>query len=101
MPLEIERYFMPIALERARSIIALLSAISNDPIVLTAEELEEFAKVVSSTIIDVAKKFSKPWVGLASREELLTKIYRNVLEKFIRKPDLLPNPMNSYFAEIR
>src|SRR5208282_1968026 len=99
MPREVERYFMPIALERARSIVAVLRAMSNETNVLTAEELEEFAKIVSSTIIDVAKKFTKPWVG--TREELLAKIYRNVLDKLIGKPDLLPKPVNSYFAKIR
>ena len=99
MPREVERYFMPIALERARSIVAVLRVMSNENNVLTAEELEEFAKIVSSTIIDVAKKFTKPWVG--TREELLAKIYRNVLDKLISKPDLLPKPANLYFAKIR
>ncbi len=99
MPREVERYFMPIALERARSIIAVLSVTSNGAIVLTAEDLEEFAKIVSSTIIDVAKRFTKPWIG--TREELLAKIYRNVLDNLIAKPDLLPKPVNSYFATVR
>jgi len=99
MPREVERYFMPIALERARSIVAVLRAMSNETNVLTAEELEDFAKIVSATIIDVAKKFTKPWIG--TREELLAKIYRNVLDKLISKPDLLPKPVNSYFAKIR
>ena len=99
MPREVERYFMPIALERARSIVAVLRAMSNETNVLTAEELEDFAKIVSATIIDVAKKFTKPWIG--TREELLAKIYRNVLDKLISKPDLLPKPVNSYFANIR
>ena len=98
MPTEVERYFMPIALERARSIVSVVSVISSGTEVLTAEELEEFAKIVSSTIIDVAKKFTKPWIG--TREELLAKIYRNVLDKLISKPDLLPKPVNSYFANI-
>jgi DNA-binding transcriptional ArsR family regulator len=98
MPVEIERYFMPIALERARGIIALLSVMSNTPIVLSADQLEVFAKLVASTIIDVAKKFTRPWSG--TREELLAKIYRDVLYKLVKKPEHLPDVAKPYFARI-
>ena len=98
MPMEVERYFMPIALERTRGIIALLSVLSDTPIILGTDQLETFARLVASTIIDVAKKFTKPWIG--TREELIAKIYRNVLDQLISKPDQLPEAVKTYFVKI-
>jgi len=83
---------------QTRGIIALQSVISNTPIVLEAEQLELFAKLVASTIIDVAKRFIKPWAG--TREELSAKIYRDVLNQLIRKPNSLPDAVKPFFAKI-
>jgi DNA-binding transcriptional ArsR family regulator len=88
MPLEVERYFMPVSLERARGIVAALSIITREPEQVSTEELEQFTKILASAIVDAAPKYLKRWKG--DREELIIRIYRDALTRLLGKPNMLP-----------
>lgn len=89
MPLEIERYFMPRSLERVRGIIATINALTDGPELVSTEEVERFAKMVSSAILHVAPKYSAR--SDLDREELIGLIYRDAFTYLLGKPDLLPD----------
>lgn len=93
MPLEIERYFMPVTLERARGIVSALNLISNNYEKIPTGELEEFARVLSSTIMSKVTRFSGNYDG--DREEMIGKIYHDALAHLVGKPDLLPGAIRS------
>jgi DNA-binding transcriptional ArsR family regulator len=95
MPLEIERYFMPVSLERARGIIATLKIITGGPEQVSTEELEKFAKILNSAIVRVVSKYSKNWNG--DHEELVNMIYRDALIYLLNKTDLLPEKVQNLF----
>jgi hypothetical protein len=88
MPLEVERYFMPVSLERARGIVAALSIITGEPGQVSTEELEQFTKILASAIVEAAPKYLKRWKG--DREELIIRIYRDALARLLDKPNMLP-----------
>jgi DNA-binding transcriptional ArsR family regulator len=88
MPLEVERYFMPVSLERARGPIAALSIVTGEAKQVSTEELEQFAKIFTSAIVQAASRHSKRWKG--DREELIIKIYRDALTHLVGKPGVLP-----------
>jgi DNA-binding transcriptional ArsR family regulator len=93
MPLEIERYFMPISLERARGIIAVAEVMLNDSQEFSAAEVEEFARALASAVVQLAPKFSKPWKG--GREELVGRVYKEALAQLLRKPELVPQRLEN------
>jgi DNA-binding transcriptional ArsR family regulator len=88
MPVEIERYFMAANLERARGIVAALNMIKRRTEYVSARELEEFAKILASTIVDVASRYTKRWEGGA--EEIISRVYRAALSDLQAKPTSLP-----------
>jgi DNA-binding transcriptional ArsR family regulator len=88
MPLEIERYFMAANLERARGIVAALSTIGQRTEHVSAKELEEFAKVLASTIVEVASRYAKRSEGNA--EAIVSGVYRTALCDLQTRPTLLP-----------
>lgn len=88
MPLEVERYFMPVGLEGARGIVAALSVVTGEPEEISTEELEQFAKILASAIVQAAPRYCKPWKG--DREELIIRIYRDALTRLLEKPSVLP-----------
>jgi DNA-binding transcriptional ArsR family regulator len=78
MQREIDRYFMPINLERARGVITAASLVlRKERTRLNEKDVEEFAKLFASAIVRSSTKFSKRWNG--SREELLAALYRSAL----------------------
>jgi DNA-binding transcriptional ArsR family regulator len=88
MPLEIERYFMPISLERARGIIAAAEVMLNESKEFSAAEVEELARALASAVVQLAPRFSRPWKG--GREELVGRVYKDALAQLLRKPELVP-----------
>lgn len=88
MPLEIERYFMAVNLERARGIVAALNMIKRRTEYVSAKEMEEFAKVLGSTIVEVASRYAKRWEG--NGEVIISGVYRTALSDLQAKPTLLP-----------
>lgn len=93
MPLEIERYFMPISLERARGIIAAAEVMLDKSQEFSAPEVEEFARALASALVQVAPRFSRPWNG--EREELVGRVYKEALAQVLRKPAALPQKVRS------
>jgi len=78
MQQEIDRYFMPINLERVRGIMTAASlVVRREGTQLNEKDVEEFAKLFASAIVRSSTKFSKRWNG--SREELLAALYRSAL----------------------
>jgi DNA-binding transcriptional ArsR family regulator len=88
MPLEIERYFMPASMERARGIVAALNSVSRSFMRISEEDLEKFAASLSSAIIKLSPKYSKP--GKVDRETLLGMIYCDAVRYLAAKPKGLP-----------
>jgi DNA-binding transcriptional ArsR family regulator len=88
MPLEVERYFMPVSLERARGIVAALGIATGEPGKVSTEELEQFTKILASVIVQAASRYSKRSKG--DREELVIRIYRDALTRLLEKPGVLP-----------
>jgi DNA-binding transcriptional ArsR family regulator len=88
MPLEIERYFMPLNLERARGVIAALNVKASKPRDISNEELAKFAKVLTSTIVQTASKHQEH--RDVDGEKLLAIIYRDALDYLKQKRELLP-----------
>jgi DNA-binding transcriptional ArsR family regulator len=93
MPLEIERYFMPISLERARGITVALSFATQESVDLSPKELEEFAKILNSTIMYVSSSHARRWNR--NREEVINAIYRDALTYLLKKPDLLSDKVRN------
>jgi DNA-binding transcriptional ArsR family regulator len=88
MPLEIERYFMPVSIERARAMIAAFSVRKAEIVAIRAKDLEEFAKILNSAIAEIAPRYAKDWEG--DREELINRVYREALNYLLKEPNLLP-----------
>jgi DNA-binding transcriptional ArsR family regulator len=99
MPLEIERYFMAVSLERARGAIAALSALTGKLQHISTDELEEFAKTLNSTIVSATPRYSRSWRG--SREELISTIYRDALIHLLQKANRLPEKLRDFFLDAR
>lgn len=97
MPLEVERYFMPVSLERARGIVAALSIVAGEPEQVSTEELEQFTKILASAIVEAAATYLKRWNG--DREELIIRIYRDALTRLLGKPNMLPEKVRRLFLE--
>lgn len=88
MPLEIERYFMPGNVERARAVIATLIFLSHRSNHVSAEDIEEFARILASTVVDIGSKYIKPWEG--DGEQAVNRIHQEALSYLQSKPSLLP-----------
>jgi DNA-binding transcriptional ArsR family regulator len=99
MPLEVERYFMPVSLERARGIVAALSIITGEPEQISTKELEQFTKILASAIVEAAPKYLKRWKG--DREELIIRIYRDALTRLLGKPNMLPEKVRYLLLEAK
>jgi DNA-binding transcriptional ArsR family regulator len=93
MPLEIDRYFMPVRLERALGVLSALSLEVKGWLQVSTKEIEDFAKVLDSAVTEVAHKYSKH--GGEDREEIITKIYSDALMHVVKKPDGLPQNIRS------
>jgi DNA-binding transcriptional ArsR family regulator len=82
---EIDRYFMPISLERVRGVMTAASLVlGREGAQFSEKDVEEFAKLFASAIVRSSTKFSKRWKG--SREELLAALYRNALSYVLANP---------------
>lgn len=88
MPLEIERYFMPASMERARGIVAALNSVSRNFTRIPQEDLEKLATSLSSAIIQLSPKYSKP--EKVDRETLIGMIYRDALRHLSARSKTLP-----------
>lgn len=88
MPLEIERYFMPVRLERALGILSALSIAGRESRQLSTRDVEDFAKALDSAITDVAHSHSRHRKG--EREEIIIGIYRDALMRLLKKPERIP-----------
>lgn len=99
MPLEIQRYFTPVRLERARGMIAALSALTGEPGGVRAKDLEGFAKILNSAIARIAPRYSRRWKG--DSEEVINRIYQDALVCLLEQPDLLPERVRSLLLHAR
>jgi DNA-binding transcriptional ArsR family regulator len=88
MPLEIERYFMPASMERARGIVAALNSVSRNFMRISGEDLEKLATRLSSDMIELSPKYSKP--VKVDRETLVGMIYRDALRHLSARSKNLP-----------
>lgn len=84
-------------LERARGIIAAVSALKDKQITIPTKELEQFATILASTVHHAAHTYSK--LQRAEREEIITKIYRDAFVRVLRKPDLLDSEVRSLLSK--
>jgi DNA-binding transcriptional ArsR family regulator len=89
MPLEIERYFMPVRLERALGVVSALSLTGKEPLQVSTRDVEDFAKALDSSIIEVAQRYPKRVSG--DREEIIREIYRDALRHLVKKSSHLPD----------
>jgi DNA-binding transcriptional ArsR family regulator len=96
MPLEVERYFMPVGLERARGILAAFSVMQDESRSIGTRELEEFARILSASVIDTAAKHSKAM--RKGREAVIGGIYRDALVRVLAEPDRLSENLRLLFA---
>jgi DNA-binding transcriptional ArsR family regulator len=96
MPLEIERYFMPVRLERALGVIATLSLAMKEPLRVSTEEVEDFAKALDSAIIETAHNY--PRQKNEEREDIIRKIYRDALMRLRRSTERLPESIRRLLA---
>ena len=96
MPLEIERYFMPVRLERALGVIATLSLAMKEPLRVSTEDVEDFAKALDSAIIETAHNY--PRQKNEDRENIIRKIYRDALMRLRRKTGRLPESIRRLLA---
>lgn len=92
LPLDIQRYFMPTNLERVRGILVALSATKGQVQLVPTKDLEEFARVLASTIAEVAPKFER--VKALDREEVVERVHFEALGQLIAKPELVPESVN-------
>jgi predicted transcriptional regulator len=93
LPLNIQRYFMPTNLERVRGIIAALSAMKGQVNLVPTRDLEEFARVLASTIAEVAPKYER--VKASDREEVIERVHFEALRHLMTRPELVPEPVNN------
>jgi DNA-binding transcriptional ArsR family regulator len=100
MPLGIDRYFMPISLERVRGVMAAASLVlRREAIQLNPKDAEEFAKLFASAMIRSSTKFSKRWNG--NREELLAALYRSALSHVLANPGGLSESVRKLLRAFR
>jgi DNA-binding transcriptional ArsR family regulator len=88
IPMEIERYFMPVSLEPARGIVAALSMVTGEPGQVSTNDLEQLTKELTSAIVEAAPKYLRRWKG--EREKLIIRIYRDALTRLLCKLNMLP-----------
>ena len=91
LPKEVERYFMPISLERVRGIMTAANFLMQKTTEASESEVEDFAKVYALAILDVSSTFSKTWDG--TREELLALVYWKALIHVLSKHSALADNM--------
>lgn len=96
MPQDIDRYFMPISLERVRGIMAATNFLLRGSIRISEKDMEDFAKAFATAMIQVSPKFSKQRRG--TRGELLAALYRSALTYVLRKSTALPDNVRSVLA---
>jgi DNA-binding transcriptional ArsR family regulator len=96
MSKEIDRYFMPISLERVRGVMASACMILGEEIRLSEIDAEDLAKSYAAALIHVSRSFSKPWRG--TREELLTKLYTASLRHLLKNPVQMPETVRHLLA---
>ena len=82
MSKEIDRYFMPISLERVRGIMAAAGLVVGSATELTEADVENFAKLFVAALVEATKRFSKSWKG--TREELLAALYTAALRYVLK-----------------
>jgi DNA-binding transcriptional ArsR family regulator len=99
MPLEIKRYFMPVGLERTRGMIAALKAIVGEPRIVNTKELEELAKTIDSTIVEIAQRRTRQWKE--NREELIVGLYQDALTHILERTDILPQGLRDILHKTR
>lgn len=99
MPLEIERYFMPVRLERARGVIAALGTYGRESRRINAKDVEEFGKILDSAVLQVASRYSKE--RNEEREAVINRIYRDALRRLLEKPDLLPERIRDLLTSLK
>jgi len=99
MPVEIERYLMPMSLERIRGMIAAANVLGSEQKSISSVETERFAKTMDHAILRVAPKYSarSNW----DREELIETIYRDALCHLLRRRDLLPERIQTLLGRAR
>jgi DNA-binding transcriptional ArsR family regulator len=97
MPLEIERYFMPASMERARGIVAALNSLSRNFTRISGGDLEKLAVGLSSAIIALGPKYSKP--SKVDRETLVDMIYRDALRHLRARSKNLPESVRQLLLE--
>jgi DNA-binding transcriptional ArsR family regulator len=88
MPKEIDRYFMPISLERIRGIMTGANYLMQETTKVSEKEVEDFARAYASALTDVSSKFRGPLDG--GREELMAALYRKALTHILRNQSALP-----------
>jgi len=89
MPLDTERYFMPVRLERALGVVSALSLARRESFQVSTKDVEDFAKALDSAIIEVAHNRLRQ--RNEDREEIIRKIYRDALVHLLKQPDRVPN----------
>ncbi len=99
MPLEIERYLMPISLERVRGMVAAASTMAHERITISTIEVETFAKTMNSAILQVAPRYSAR--SNLDREELIGLIYQEALSALLKKRNLIPEKVQSLFERFK
>jgi predicted transcriptional regulator len=92
LPLDIQRYFMPTNLERVRGILVALSATKGQVNLVPTKDLEEFARVLASTIAEVAPKYER--IKASDREEVIERVHFEALRQLISRPELVPESVN-------
>lgn len=98
LPLDIQRYFMPTNLERVRGILVALSATKGQVQLVPTKDLEEFARVLASTIAEVAPKFER--VKASDREDVVERVHFEALRQLIAKPELVPESVNNLLTVV-
>ncbi len=88
MPLEIERYLMPMSLERVRGMIAAAEVLAYEPKTISSDDVEKFSKTVNLAILQVASRYSKR--SNLDREELISLIYQDALALLLKRRDSIP-----------
>jgi DNA-binding transcriptional ArsR family regulator len=100
MPQEIDRYFMPISLERVRGVMAAASLVlRREGAQLSEKDVEELAKLFASAVVRSSTKFSKRWNG--NREELLAALYRSALSYVLANPGRLSESVRKLLRAFR
>ncbi len=96
MSLEIDRYLMPISMERIRGIVAAINALSSEPKMISTIEAEKFSKLMTSAILHIASGYSDR--SNLDREELIGLMYRDALLFLVKKKSLLPEKVQMFFS---